>query len=150
MKFAHKVAVAFDLSEEGKNEFSVLKQMEFLNQCEVHFVHVFQTTTFAYGMGDTALIYPIPDDRESLEESIVSTLKKVAAKIFPEKFQGKVLCHCLFSDNPKKAFCDFVVNNNIDLVLVAAREKRGTFESSFTHYVTGHTKSNIMMLKHHE
>lgn len=148
MKFAQKVAVAVNLSEDFKDEFASLKHLNFLNECEIHFVHAFLTTTYSFGLGETALIYPIQDDRKKLEESIVSTLKKMSGKIFDADFRGKIFCHCLFSDNPKAAFTEFVQDKHIDLVVIAAREKRGLFESSFSQYVQRHSKANMVILKH--
>lgn len=147
MKFAHKVAVGVNLSVDAKNEFESLKQLTFLNDCEIHFVNAFQTTTYSFGLSDSALIYPMQDDRKKLEESIVSSLKKISENIFNENFQGKIYCHCLFSDNPKAAFSEFVHDKHIDLVVLSAREKRGLFESSFSQYVQRHTKANMLILK---
>lgn len=148
MKFAHKVAVAVNLAVDAKDEFISLKQLNFLNDCEIHFVHAFLTTTYSFGLGETALIYPIQDDRKKLEESIVSTLKKISDDIFDEGFRGKIFCHCLFSDSPKIAFTEFVEKKHMDLVIISAREKRGLFESSFSQYVQRHSKANMVILKH--
>ena len=147
MKFAQKVAIAVNLAVEAKEEYISLKELNFLNECEIHFVNAFQTTTYSFGLGESALIYPVADDRKKLEESIVASLRQISNQIFGEGFRGKIHCHCLFSDNPKVAFSEFVHNKNIDLVVVSAREKRGLFESSFSQYVQRHTKSNVLILK---
>lgn len=147
MKFANKVAVGVNLGIDAKDEFVALKELSFLNDSEIHFVNAFQTTTYSFGLGDSALIYPMQDDRKKLEESIVASLKKISSKLFGEDFRGKIHCHCLFSDNPKGAFAEFVQNKHIDLVVVSAREKRGFFESSFSQYVQRHTKANLLVLK---
>ncbi len=147
MKFAHKVAIGLNLAIDSKEEFGSLKHLTFLNDCEIHLVNVFQTTTYSFGLSDSALIYPIQDDRKKLEESIVSSLKKISNKIFDENFRGKIFCHCLFSDNPKVAFSEYVEVKHIDLVILSAREKRGLFESSFTQYVQRHNKASMIILK---
>lgn len=150
MKFANKVAVGVNLAVDAKDEFVSLKELSFLNDCEIHFVHAFQTTTYSFGLGDSALIYPMQDDRKKLEESVVASLKNISSKLFDKDFLGKIHCHCLFSDNPKGAFSEFVQNKHIDLVVVSAREKRGLFESSFSQYVQRHTRANVLVLKQKE
>lgn len=150
MKFAEKIAIAVDLSVEAPDEFDPLKEFDFLKNSEIHLVHVFQTTTysFGYGFSEVALIHPMQDDRNKLEASILSALKKIAETKIPKTFTGKISCECLFNDSPQRAFCDYVEKNHIDLVLVSSREKRGLFESSFAQYVAGHSKANMIILKH--
>lgn len=147
MKFVHKVAIAVNLSVDTKEEFISLKEMSSLNDCEIHFVNVFRTTTYSFGLADSALIYPVVDDRKKLEESVLSTLRKISGKVFNEDFHGKIYYHSLFSDNPKVAFSEFVENKHIDLVVVSARQKRGLFDSSFSQYIQKHTKANMLILK---
>jgi nucleotide-binding universal stress UspA family protein len=150
MKFAEKVAMAVDISVEAPGEFSIIKELDFLRSSEIHLVYVFQTTTYTFGfaLSETALIYPILDERKKIEASIIGVLKKITEANIPKDFTGKITYECLFSDTPKKAFCDYVEKNNISLVFVSSREKRGLFESSFAQYVAGHTKANMIILKH--
>ena len=150
MNFAQKVAIAVDVSVEAPGEFDSLKEMNFLGQSEIHLIHVFQTTTYTFGfaLNEAALVYPIPDERNKLQQKILERLKNIGDKNIPKTFTGKVFFDCLFSDTPKKAFCQYVDKNNIDLVLVSSREKRGLFESSFAQYVAAHTKANMIILKH--
>ncbi len=150
MNFADKVAIAVNISVTAPGEFHHLEKMEFLKDSEIHLVHVFQTTTYAFGLAlsEAALIYPIQEEREKLEQSILTSLKKIADQNMPESFNGTIHYHCLFSDIPKKAFCEFVDDKLINLILISSREKRGLFESSFAQYVAGHTKANLIILKH--
>lgn len=150
MNFAQKVAIAVDVSVEAPGEFESLKEMNFLGQSEIHLIHVFQTTTYTFGFGvsDSALIYPIQSEREMLQQKIVDRMKKIADKNIPKSFTGKIFYDCIFSDTPKKAFCNYVDKNHIDLVMVVSREKRGLFESSFAQYVAAHTTANMIILKH--
>lgn len=147
MKFARKVAVAVNLNQPLPEVFKTLKDLEFLNHCEIHLVHSFLTINYLVGMGDTALVYPLESDRKLIQESVMATLNSYAQKIFPADFKGKVITHCLFSDDPKGSFCDYIKMEHIDLVITAAREKKGLFESSFTHYVQKHTSANLIVLK---
>lgn len=147
MRFARKVAVAVNLNHEIPDVFKTLKDLEFLNQCEIHLVHSFFTINYLVGLGEAALAYPLEADRIKIQESVMATLDNHARKIFPSDFKGKVITHCLFSDDPKRKFCDYVKAEHIDLVIVAAREKKGFFDSSFTYYVQKHTPANMIVLK---
>ncbi len=150
MNFAQKVAVAVDVSVEAPGEFDSLKEMTFLGQSEIHMIHVFQTTTYSLGfaINGSALVYPVQEERDKLQQKIIERMKKIVENNIPKNFTGKIFYDCLFSDTPKKAFCDYVDKNNINMVLVSSREQRGLFESSFAQYVAGHTKANMIILKH--
>jgi nucleotide-binding universal stress UspA family protein len=147
MKFARKVAVAINLNHPLPQVLTTLKNLDYLEQCEVHLVHAFLTTTYAVAMGEAALIYPIEDDRKKIEEKVLSELEAISKTILPTAFKGKIIVHCLFSDNPKRRFCQFVDEEHIDLVVVAQREKKGLFESSFSHFINKHTHANMIILK---
>lgn len=148
MSFAKKVAVAINLNDPMKDILGSLKELEFLNKSEVHFVNVYLTTTYAIGLGESSIVYPILSDQQKIQESTVAALLKMAPGLLSPKFEGKIVADCLFADDPKRKFCDYVEERHIDTVIVAAREKRGFFESSFTQYVNKHTRANMIVLKH--
>lgn len=148
MKFARRVAVAFNLNQPFPEVYGTLKNLQFLDECEIHLIHSYLTLSYLIGMGETALVYPLSGDREKIEQAVQATLMSYSRKIFPEGFKGKVIVRCLFSDDPKRTFCDYVKEENIDMVIVATREKKGLFESSFTQFVNKHTTANMMVLKH--
>ena len=148
MSFAKKVAVAINLNEPLKEILSGLRNLEFLTKSEVHFVNVYLTTTYAIGLGESSIVYPISSDQKKIQESTVAALKTMAPGLLPTKFEGKIVTDSLFSDDPKRKFCEYIEENHIDTVIVAAREKRGFFESSFTQFVNKHTHANMIILKH--
>ena len=148
MSFARKVAVAINLNEPMEDIFSGLKDLEFINRSEVHFVNVYLTTTYAIGLGESSLIYPMVSDQKKIQESTVAALQKMAPGLLAKTFEGKIVAESLFGDDPKRKFCEYIKENNIDTVIGAAREKKGFFESSFTQYVNKHTHANMIILKH--
>lgn len=148
MKVAKKVAIALNLQEPMPEVFKSLKDYDFLKDTDVHVIYSFMTTTYAFGLGETALIFPMENDRKKIEESVVAMLKDISGSLFPKGFTSRLSAHCLFSDNTKAKFCEFVEKEHIDTVVVAAREKKGLFDSSFTHYLTKHTRANVLILKH--
>jgi nucleotide-binding universal stress UspA family protein len=148
MLFANKTVVAINLNQNLEAILAPLRSLEFLKRSEIHFVHVFQSTTYAVGFTEYPLIYPLNEDRQVIEKSINSLLIKLAENLFGKDFEGKVVTRCLFSDNPKKKFCEYVDEEKADLVVIASREKRGLFESSFATYVSRHSQANQIIIKH--
>jgi hypothetical protein len=148
MSFSSKVAVAINLNDPHAEIFKAMKQLEFLNNSEIHFVTVNMTTTYAIGLGESSIVYPLIDDQKKIQESAVAELGKLSEAFVGLDFKGKIFMDCLFSDDPKRKFCEFVTEKNIDTIILAAREKRGIFESSFTQYVNKHSHANMIILKH--
>jgi hypothetical protein len=148
MNFTHKVGIAVNLNDPVPDILSCLKTMDFLNGNEVHFLTVHQTTTYAIGLGETSIIYPLESDRKQIREMTQKKLQEVSREFLPKHFKGQVVVECLFSDDPKRKFCDYISENHIDTVIVASREKRGFFESSFAQFITKHSRANIIILKH--
>lgn len=147
MKPAKKIAIALNLQEPLPEAYNDLKAYEFIRGCDVHVIYSFMTTTYAFGLGETALVFPMESDRKKLEESVTGMLQDISRSMFPKDFCGRLSAHCLFSDEPRAKFCEFIEKENIDMVIVAAREKKGLFDSSFTHYLTKHTHANVLILK---
>jgi nucleotide-binding universal stress UspA family protein len=150
MKFANKVVVAINVNQNLEAILAPLRKLEFLKQAEIHLVHVFQTMTYAVGFSEYPMAYPVHQDRNVIEQSINSLLVKLAVNLFGDNFEGKIVTKCLFSDNPKKKFCEYLQDEGADLVVIASREKRGLFESSFATYVSRHSQANQIILKHKE
>jgi nucleotide-binding universal stress UspA family protein len=147
MAFAQKVIIAVGLDDLGEGQLLVLKKMNFLQSSELHFVSVFKTIDYTYGLGEFSLVFPVSDDRRSIEETIISKLKKISEKVIPEGFKGSIYYHCLFDENPKEKLCHYIKELKADTVIVAARKKRGLFESSFTNYVAKHSEADVIILK---
>lgn len=148
--FAKKVIVAIDFTNEIQNLFTDMKQMEFLNNSEIHFVHVANIVSYSFVFSNTPLIYPIEEDRNLIEQSSLENLSKLSQGVLPNNFAGKVLHHCLFSENPKQCFVDFANKEKADLLIIATRQRRGLFESSFASYIEKNTTANILLIKHHD
>lgn len=148
MPFARKVAISVNLNEPHPEILNAVRSLEFLNLSEVYLMTVQLTTTYAIGLGESSIIYPLESEQRKIKEQSIAKLKEIGRLILPSGFKGKFGVECIFSDDPKRKFCEFVEDNHIDTVILAAREKRGIFESSFTNFVAKHSKANIIILKH--
>ncbi len=147
MKFIKKVVMAIGMDDDMVERLKPVESMDFLQNCEVHFVTVFNTLNYGFVMGDIPLVYPVEADRKAIELSINDMLKNTSKQILPANFAGKLVFKCLFDQNPKALFSTYVEDVEADLVIIAAREKKGFFESSFTQYVSKHTRANLLVLK---
>lgn len=143
-----KVVIAADLTNDISEVLKPIRSMDFLKHCEIHLVHVFNTVDYGFVFGEFPLVYPVEADRNSISESVLSMLRKTGKEIVPAGFEGKVVEHCLFSENPKAKFSNYLKDIHADLVIIASREKHGMFESSFAQYVGKHSATNMLILKH--
>lgn len=149
MAFAKKIIVAVDFNSEIKNLLNDMKEMTFIQDSEIQFVHVASKITYSFVFSNMPLVYPVEDDRKTIEESTIANLVKLSKEVLPENFTGKVSHHCFFSENPKQGFVEYINTENPDLIIIATRLRKGLFESSFAQYVDKHTQTNMLLIKHH-
>jgi nucleotide-binding universal stress UspA family protein len=142
-----KIAIAISLNPELNSNYKELQTTNWLKEAEIHLVNVFHTHHYMLGMEDIPLAYPIETDLEEIKKSTLSYLKRVAREAFDQISETQLHFHCLFSDDPKQEFCDFVNSQKVDLSIILTRKKRGFFESSFGQYVSRHSDSNVLLLK---
>jgi len=148
MKFGNRVVVAVDLNLMEDEQSKMLRDLPFLKNAEVHFVHIFQTSVAGYsvGIGEVIMIYPNEADKKILEESILNKLVGFSQEAVPGA-QGKLIQRCLFSDNPKAMLCEYADDIKADTIVVMSRQRHGFFESSFAQYVGKHSKCHLVTLK---
>lgn len=149
MKFIKKVVVAVSLDDNTHEQLSPLRDMEFLTHCEVHFVHVFNIIRYTGVIFEFPIAYPYQADNKPIEESVLAILTKIAKEALPKNFDGKVVHRCLFYENPRHGFSEYVNETKADLVIIPTRKKHGFFESSFAQYINRHTEANMFFLKNH-
>ncbi|HXH31907.1 MAG TPA: universal stress protein [Bacteriovoracaceae bacterium] len=149
MRFGEKVVIAVDLAMITAEQVRSLGHVEFLNHAEVHFVHVYQTSTYGYGsiLGQYSLVYPVESERNIIEQSALVSLAKFSHKTLPSVSEGKIIYRCLFSDKPKLKLTEYAVEIKADSILVMTRERHGFFDSSFAQYVSRNSKCNVIILK---
>jgi hypothetical protein len=148
MLFSKKVAVGINLNDPQTEILKGIRQLEFLNHSEVHFVTINMTTSYTIGLGESSIVYPLIDDQKKIREATISALNQLTSTLLGQNFKGKIIFECIFSDDPKRKFCDYVEDSGIDTIVLASREKKGFFESSFTNYVNKHSRANLIVLKH--
>ncbi len=148
MRLAKKAIVAVEISNHLPELLRELREMDFLAHSEIQFVHVFNTVTYSFGLGEFPLVYPVESDRKTIERSGIELLAQVTEKVLPRNFAGKASYRILFNDDPKWRFANHVKEEKADLVIIPTRSKHGLFDSSFAQYVNKHTDCNLILLKH--
>ncbi len=148
MTFAKKVFIPIEISQESENHLINLKDLAFLKDAEIHFIHLFQTMTYAFGIAEAPLSFPVDGEREEIERAGIDLMKSIGQKVLPHDFQGKVDYELRFSDDPKRCFVRLVKNESPDLVIIPCRVKHGVFESSFAKFVSSQTSCHLLLLKH--
>jgi nucleotide-binding universal stress UspA family protein len=143
-----KVVVSILGEGEEVEIFKVLKDSSLSKPKEIHFVTLVRSIEYGYGLGEYNLIFPVTEDREKIREEKIQKMKSLVEKNLSKDLIGSIKYECLFDENPKHKLCDYVSDNQIDLIIMVARKKRGLFESSFTQYVAKHTDADVMILKH--
>jgi hypothetical protein len=142
-----KVVVAVGLGDGVGELLKPLKEMNFLDHSEIHFVHVFNTFNYTTVLSDFPFVYPIEADRTPIKKAILGLLEKTSRVVLPQGFKGKVIHECLFDESAKFKFSEYVNEQKASFIIVPSRKKRGVFESSFAQYVHKHTEANLLLLK---
>lgn len=148
MKFAKKVVIPVLMNDNLVIQLNFLKEMQFLNHSEVHFVHIYQTITQAALVGDKIFVYPPKAEREQIEKDITERLKMISFEVLPIGFKGLAKQSCLFSDYPRNHMAELIKESNTDLVIIPTRKKHGLFDSSYAQFLNKHTDANIFFIKY--
>jgi nucleotide-binding universal stress UspA family protein len=145
MAFPEKVLIAVDtaLPEEM---FSSLRKMEWMNDSEIHIVHIFRMLNYGDGLSFN-VSFPFSFNEKELSEAVIEKMKTMAKGFLPYGHVGKVVYQCLFDTDIKSKMKNYVNENKIDLLIVATRERQGLFESSFANHMIKKSASNILVLR---
>jgi nucleotide-binding universal stress UspA family protein len=145
MAFPKKVLIAVD-SSKSLEILGPIRAFDWLQDADIHLVHVFQLLTYGDGLSFN-VAFPFHEDRNQLSEAVVSKLQTSSPQFMPYVHVGKVVYQCLFDEKPKQRILQYVKDEMIDLTIVATRQKKGLFESSFANYLCSHSTSSVMVVK---
>jgi hypothetical protein len=145
MSFPEKVAIAVDTSLDTEM-FSALKKMEWMNNSEIHVVHVFKLLNYGDGLSFN-ISFPFSFNEKELADAVVEKMKMMAKDFLPYGHVGKVIFQCLFETDIKKKMKTYVDDNRIDLLIVSTRRSKGLFESSFASFMVKHSASDVLILR---
>jgi len=140
-----KIIVCMPMDEgHQKKIFEGLKDLAWLNESEIDFVHIFKQDSYPYMIPPT--IYPSKEQKVEIKKTIEEIFEGLTKTL---DFKKKTV-HCTFNDNQKIGVIDYLNENNADLAIVHTREKHGIanyFSSSFTEYLIKHAPCNVLVLR---
>ena len=140
-----KIIICMPMDEELQKEIFVgIKKLDWINDCELDFVHIFKTESFPYMLPPT--IYPDQDQkieiRKTIEEIFIGLTKALPYK--------KMVHHCGFDNSPKEGIIRYLEEHNADLAIALTKEKHGLagyFSSSFTDHLVNHAPCNVLVIR---
>ena len=144
------ILICVDLSNHSKKIISDhIRKIPFLRDTNVTILNgVEQSVIFDTF---TATLVPSEDQFEkSIKEPILKELKSYASQLKELNSIKNVQTECILFPSIKKATCDYINKNYIDLVIVANESKSALdnlFSSSFTDFIIHHTKASVLVCK---
>lgn len=127
-----------------KHIFEGIRKLNWLDDCEIDFVHIFKQESFPYMMPATIF----PDQAQKLE--IQKTLTEIFEGLTKDlKFKAKKF-HVAFDESPKDGMVNYLKDNNAHLVITYTAEKQGIkgyFASSFTEFLIKHAPCSVLALR---
>lgn len=145
MSFPKKVVIAVDTSK-PMEILEPIRALDWLQEAEIHLVHVFQLVNYGDGLSFN-VAFPFHEDRNQLSEAVIAKLQSMSPDFMPYVHIGKVVFQCLFDDKPKQRVLQYIMDEAIDLTIIATRDKKGVFESSFASHLCLHSSSCVMVVK---
>ncbi len=148
MTFPQVTVIAVD-SAIAASLLAPVHRMEFLADSEIHMVQMIQKVQFGDGLSFN-VAFALEEDESVIEKAVISKMEQISKSILPYTFTGKIHYKCLFGDEPKADFCEYLKQVKCELVLIGSRQKHGLFESSFAKYVVRHAPCSSFVLKPRE
>jgi len=143
--YPKKTVIAYDFLDDD-NALRPLEHLSFLASSEIHFVHIVPEISDVNGVS-LEVMFPKKETINSIRESVLLKMKRAALEVLPDSFSSKVTYTCLFSEDVREAFCQYLVDQQADLAIVVARQKRGIFDSSFSYYAGKYSPCSVLVLK---
>ncbi len=145
MAFPEKVLIAVDTSL-PEEIFSSLRKMEWMNDSEIHIVHIFRILNYGDGLSFN-VSFPFSFNEKELSDAVLEKMKTMAKGFLPYGHVGKVIYQCLFDTDINSKMRNYVDQKKIDLLIVATRQRLGLFESSFANDMIKKSATNILVLR---
>lgn len=117
-----------------------------LENTTVNLVHIFEIRNYINEFA--SYTYPDQETMPKIKEQFIKMLDSFGAELLGKN--NKVLSHCLFDTDPKKAMVDFLEDQKSDLAIIPTAGKHGIaglFHSSFAQHLCQFSKCPILVLK---
>lgn len=148
MSYPKVTVIAIDTAN-SVSMYTDIRKMTFLKDSEIHIVHVVHKLDFP-GSLLTNFNYTLYEDEVPIRNAVIDKLQSMGPQIVPYGHEGKQFYKCLFGDNLKKTFCDYLMQTNAELTIVSTRHEHGIFEGSFSYYVGRHAPCSVLVTRERE
>lgn len=144
-----KIMVCVDMSDESLELLKLkLKRCNWEECEEVHFVHSFslQVYTDAFYF----ITYPLADQYEGVENSVLEVLKDLEKHIFENQKTPKIKYMVKISSTPKETLANYAKEKKIDEMIIGTRGVHGIaglFSSSFAEYMVRNAPCELRILR---
>lgn len=142
-----KVIIGLSLNQfEIPNISRNIKRLSFLQDSEIHWVHIFERQSAILGLPEHLKL--TKKQEAEIQQNLLEELKKRTSNVLAEA--SKQTYHCLIEDSRKRGFVNFCLENSPDLVLMTCKQKAGInqlFGSSFADYMQENLPFNTLLLK---
>jgi nucleotide-binding universal stress UspA family protein len=140
-----KCTIFVPMMDEGHGKIAQsMKSFEWLRDCKVDLVHLFQIESYPYIV--PPYFYPSDTQRPGVDKAVKEILKSLAEKCGLSETNE----YCLFVEDVKEASVQFIKDHPSDLVITAARGKHGIegfFSSSFTDHLIKFSPTPVLALR---
>lgn len=148
MNFPKVAVVAVDTGK-SVEMYTDIHRMAFLKDTEIHIVHVVQKLEFPVSLLSN-FNYTLYEDEGPMRAAVLDKLHAMGPEILPYGHSGKTVYKCLFGEEIKRTFCDYLRDTEADLAIVSTRRKHGIFESSFSYHVGRHAPCSVIVAREKE
>ena len=144
-----KLAICINFEEDALAALDQIGKYIDLKGKKVEFLHVWNNEYYPYPGSMVVAFYPNKEQCVEIQQKMEEELAKIASD-FAQKNNCEAVSKVFQSLSEKKAICEYVDENKIDLsvCLVPKRDKISEFfHSSFCHYLQVHSQSNVLCVK---
>lgn len=145
MSSLDKVVIALDTSLE-RDQLKVFSGMDFLKNCDVTLVHLVQEVDYSDGISFN-VAFPTDEDKSKLTDAVIEKMKQLSLEILPPGHLGSIDYVCLFAENIKDAFCQYLAETKVRLAVVASFHRHSVFDVSFGDYLSKKAPCGVLVIK---
>lgn len=148
MAFPKVTVIAVDTAN-GHEMYSDIRRLTFLKDTEIHIVHVVHKLEFPASLLSN-FNYTLYEEEGPIRSAVIDKLKSMGTNILPYGHEGKKVFECLFGDNIKQTFCEYLKDTQADMAIVSTRHQHGIFEGSFSYHIGRHAPCSVLVIRERE
>ncbi len=145
---AKKILIGISMDNKMQETIqNTLKDFRFNKDDTIEFLHVFEEENYVYMV--PPIIYPASEQKAAIKDTVLNIMKSIWENAGDKNLKN-IKYECLFDENPRERFCNYLKENKADLCLIATRGKHGIeglFTSSFADYLNKFSPCDIWVAR---